>query len=269
LTAFDQDLNLNPLGNGVFSIDISPNWNVIVGPNGGYIGAMMLKALRIELDQLQTRSITFHFLSASKPGPARLDVSIEKRGRSLSTGIVKLEQNDRTIAIALGTFGALRQANEFCDVVMPRVPGPSEIPVTRRMDKKMMGHAPFRDHYDQRLAIGPTPPDTAEVAEVGGWTRFREPRLFDDEAIVAISDSWFPGIQVKPWEERVHAPTIDHTVHFLTSLPLAGGELEDFVLVDFVTDVAQQGYLVESGNIFSKDGLLIARSRQLAAILPG
>ena len=66
----------------------------------------------------------------------------------------------------------------------------------------------------------------------------------------------------------MHAPTVDHTVHFLQSLPMTDLSLDSFLLVEFTTSIANEGYLVENGNIWSQTGILIAQSRQLAVCLP-
>ncbi len=66
----------------------------------------------------------------------------------------------------------------------------------------------------------------------------------------------------------MHAPTLDHSVHFLTSVPLDSIKIDDFLLVEFTTHVAQEGYLLENGKIWSANGVLIAQSRQLAIMLP-
>ncbi len=268
-TEFDRDIAVVRTSDNSFSVNISDTWNVTIGPNGGYIAAIILNALKETLGNLQTRSITYHFLSASVPGPAGLTTKIEKRGRSLSTCTAELIQGDRTIAIAIATFAPAREDFGFRDFRMPSVPAAADISLAHRMNPGLAGHVPFRDHYDQRLAIGPVPPATSNEGRVGGWTRFKENRLFDDLAVVAISDSWFPGLQVRETPFPMHAPTIDHTVHFLHSTPLASVALEDFLLVEFVTSVAQEGYLIEDGRIWSQQGILIATSRQLAIILPG
>ena len=267
-TQFDRDTTLTPISPGRYHIAISDKWNVTLGPNGGYIAAIILNGMKNVLPGVHTRSITFHFLSASVAGDALLIVDIEKKGRTLSTLTAKLSQGDRTIAMAIATFANARENVSFCDLQKPDVQDVKDIPDSRRMGPGMAGHVPFRNHYDQLLAIGPTPPETTAEASVGGWTRFRENRQFDDLAIVAISDSWFPGLMLKDTPVPVHAPTVDHTVHFVTSVPLASIAIDDYLLVQFTTSVAQEGFLIENGWIWSPEGILIAQSRQLAVILP-
>ncbi|MCZ6501679.1 MAG: thioesterase family protein [Gammaproteobacteria bacterium] len=267
-TQFDKDIALTPISDNHYQVDISDTWNVTIGPNGGYVAAIILNGMKAQLGDVQTRSVTLHYLSASVPGPAVLHVNVEKKGRSLSTCTARLLQGERTIAISMATFASAREFYSFRDFDMPVVPSPDDIAPTLRMNPNLVGHVPFRDHFDQRLAIGPIPPATADEGRVGGWTRFVNHREYDDLAIVAISDSWFPGLNVKDTPVPMHAPTVDHSVHFLTSVPLDSIKIDDFLLVEFTTHVAQEGYLLENGKIWSTDGDLIAQSRQLAIMLP-
>jgi acyl-CoA thioesterase len=62
-------------------------------------------------------------------------------------------------------------------------------------------------------------------------------------------------------------PTVELTVHFRAALPLAGATAEDFHLVRFQTRVIHDGFLEEDGAIWSRDGQLLAQSRQLALVL--
>ena len=276
--AFDRDIALTLTGkeneqSSTYQVNISDDWQVFVGPNGGYIAAIILNGMKIKLaaqknaSPVQPRSITYHFLSASVAGQATLDVNLEKLGRTLTCVTAKLFQHGKTIAIALATFADTRPTVEFSDFKMPRVKAPENIGDDRRMAKGMQGHVPFRDQFDQRIAIGPVPGESSDTARVGGWTRFSQTRQFDDLAIVAISDSWYPGLFTKNLKPPMHCPTVDHTVHLLAS-PLINASSDEFLLVDFKTSTANDGYLIEDGCIWAEDGTLLARSRQLAIILP-
>jgi len=265
---FDQDIALKALGNAEFALEIADTWQINVGPNGGYIAAILLNGMKQFLGHIQTRSFTCHFLSASVPGEARLSVHIEKEGRTLSTVTSQLKQNGKTIAYAIATFSDDRNVPHFNDVSMPSVLPPEATASQDRMSTDSPHYAPFRSKYDQRIAIGLKPSDLGSVAKTGGWTKFSESRPFDDLALLAISDSWFPSLKAKTDDLRFdafHTPTVDHTVHFLSKPEDAECE---FLLVMFQTENAANGFLIEDGFIWSDSGCLLARSRQLAIILP-
>jgi acyl-CoA thioesterase len=269
MTKFDADIAVTKQAAGIYSTLIRDNWNVQIGPNGGYIAAILLNGMQAELgdSSRDVRGITFHFLSASTPGPASLNISIEKIGRTFATVSGKMIQGDRTIAMVLATFAPARPNSVFCDFTMPAVPLPGEIPEDLWMSPKMPGHSPFRDHYDQRLAIGPTPPLRTHLARVGGWTRLRELRQFDALSLTAISDSWYPSLFARDIPP-LSAPTIDHTVHFFCDSPCRETDIDSYVLVEFETRLVQSGFLQEDGKIWAPNGTLLAQSRQLALMVP-
>ena len=60
-------------------------------------------------------------------------------------------------------------------------------------------------------------------------------------------------------------PTVDLTIHFRNpGHVVSAGE---FCLTRFRTRVAAEGFVEEDGEIWSRDGVLLAQSRRLAAIL--
>jgi len=59
--------------------------------------------------------------------------------------------------------------------------------------------------------------------------------------------------------------TVDLTVH-VRSLPPAG--YDDWCLVRFRSVASTAGFCEEDGEIWSRDGQLLAQSRQLAALIP-
>lgn len=127
MNQFDKDIALQPLGNSEFSLNIADTWQINVGPNGGYIAAILLHGMKQYLGHIQTRSFTCHFLSASVSGPATLSVHVEKEGRTLSTATSQLKQNGKTIAYAIATFANDRDVPEYNEIVMPDVLPPDEI----------------------------------------------------------------------------------------------------------------------------------------------
>jgi len=61
-------------------------------------------------------------------------------------------------------------------------------------------------------------------------------------------------------------PTVDLTVHVRATLPTPHVGPADHVLMIFRTREVRDGFLEEDGEIWSRDGVLLAQCRQLAVM---
>ena len=75
-----------------------------------------------------------------------------------------------------------------------------------------------------------------------------------------MSDGWMPAAFSK-LGRPFGAPTVDLTIHFRA--PVAGGE---WVLADYRSRFSAGGVWEEDGELWARDGTLLAQSRQLALI---
>jgi acyl-CoA thioesterase len=195
-----------------------------------------------------------------------MQTSLERVGRSLTTCSCRMEQGGKLVALAVAAFSLSREGPEFCDVVMPQVPGPGAyVPSTRPHDAP-----PIASRYEIRWAIGHPPgPDVPAGARAiaGGWIRLPEQRPVDALLAAAITDGWIPPMFSRV-QEPVVVPTVDLTIHFRSDLPHPGLADDAFVLAQFRSTVAAGGFLEEDGEIWAPDGTLLAQSRQLATVLP-
>lgn len=260
---FEQDTAVRDLGGGVYEGRIDRGWWIVVGPNGGYVGAIVLRALEQAMGDptRAARSITVHFLRPPAEGPIQVHTRVERSGRSLTTVSGRMLQGDRLLALAMAAFSKARQAPEFQHVAMPEVAPPEQ--ACPREGEPGVG---MRQRYDSRPAFGALPFTQGERAETGGWLRLVEPRLVDAPLAFAFADGWPPAVFATL--ERIQGsrgvPTIDLTVHFRTTLPLPDAKPDDFTLATFRTRVLREGFLEEDGELWSHNGVLIAQSRQLA-----
>jgi acyl-CoA thioesterase len=267
-TEFDRDTAVRKVGDGTYEASISKAWWVVRGPNGGYLAAILVRALTDAVgDPLRSpRSLTVHYASSPGEGPVGILVRIERTGRSMTTCSCRMEQAGQLVALGLAAFSAGREAPDLADVTMPAVPPAGSIPVT-----ELPPSLPeIVRRFDQRWAIGEPPgPQTprAARADTGGWLRLAEPHVTDGAVIAAYADAWIPAIFTR-FDQPVVVPTVDLTIHFRVPLPYAALAEDDFTLVRFATRVAADGFLEEDGEIWAPDGTLLAQSRQLAAILP-
>jgi acyl-CoA thioesterase len=261
MSKFERDTSVNEVEPGVFEGHVNRDWWIVFGPNGGFLAAMIVKAMSAAVDDHArvARSLTIHYTAAPAEGPVRIQTTIERAGRSLTTVSARMEQGDRLIALAIGAFSAARlPAIEFSDAPPPTVPLPEE--VERFQGRRDL--PPFTRQWEVRPAIGIPPFTGAEGSTLsGGWIKPLDPHPIDAALVAQLTDAWVPAVFVRLTEPNA-VPTIDLTIHFRGDLPLE----PDYVLSTFETRLSTGGFIEEDGYIWSRDGRLIAHSRQLALL---
>jgi hypothetical protein len=91
---FDRDTAVARREPGVYDIDLSAGWTIINAVNGGYLLAVLGRALADALPHPDPFTISAHYLTASQPGPAVVRTEVVRTGRTLSTGQASLFQYD-------------------------------------------------------------------------------------------------------------------------------------------------------------------------------
>jgi acyl-CoA thioesterase len=261
-TRFETDTAVRALAPGLFETRIDRGWWIRVGPNGGYVAAILLRALTAELAVATRapRSLTVHYTEPAAEGPARVHACVERAGRAVSTLSARLEQDGRTRALALATFAEPRAGLEFCDRRMPEAPPPERV-LPRGLESGP-SVSPLRERLEARPLFGERVGHPSGEALVGGWMRPVEPQLLDPPLLALLCDAWPPAVFTR-LRERRGTPTLDLTVHFRAPLP-ASARPDDFYLVVFRATTATQGFVEEDGEVWTRDGYLLAHSRQLA-----
>jgi acyl-CoA thioesterase len=257
---FEHDTAVRASADGCFDCHIGADWWVFSGPNGGYLAAILVRALEAQAgaEARPLRSLTVHYLRVPDVGPARVNVAVERAGRSVSFLAARLVQDGRPCAVALAVLADSRDGIELEHAEAPAVSAPEEIE-----QPPLRPNAPrFAGNFDLRPALGDRLFSGADEALTGGWLRLKTERQLDAASLVAFCDSWFPSIFAVT-REPLAVPTLELTVHLRVSRPLP----PDWVLGRFSTRTARDGFLEEDGEIYSRDGRLLAQSRQLALSL--
>ncbi|MEY2588637.1 MAG: hypothetical protein QOJ67_621 [Acidimicrobiaceae bacterium] len=247
-----------------FEVEIEPSAFIVRGPNGGYLAALLLRALTERIDDASRvpRSLTVHYPSAPAAGPATITTEVIRAGRSLVTASARLDQGGKPMAVALAAFSPAWDGPAWAQLSPPWVPPVAE--VAARTEPRPL---PFLDYWDQRLAIGEPPESGAERAETGGWLQLQDQEPIDAIVVAAMADAWLPAVFTKlPTTNPV--PTVDLTIHFRTTLPSASAPAGAHVLVRFRNQTSAEGFWEEDGELWAPDGTLLAQSRQLAIMMP-
>jgi acyl-CoA thioesterase len=271
----------------LFDADVSPNWRAGRGPHGGYLAAMLLRALTETVADARraARSLTIHYARAPEPGPVEIHTTIERAGRSLSTLSARMEQDGKLMALALAAFSVPWHAPEISEEPLPEVEPPEP-----RVDGPRPPHPmapPFARHMEFQPRMGTRPFTGAQAPmEVGGWLALAEPRPLDALALAFFSDALFSPPFIRFTEPAV-TPTIDLTIHFRASFasepsgdadtaahaPRAATPAPDAGVVEhcfarFRSTVIHEGFFEEDGVVWAADGSVLLHSRQLALVMP-
>lgn len=261
MSKFENDTRVSEVDPGTFEGHVNRDWWIVFGPNGGFIAAMIVKAMAAAVDDhtRHARSLTIHYTAAPAEGPVRILTSVERAGRSLTTISARMEQEGRLIALAIAAFSRTRLAAiEFDEAPAPQVPQPEDVPLLPRQPQM----PPFTLQWEFRHALGTAPFSGSESSTLtGGWVRPVDPHPIDAALVAQLTDAWLPAVFVRLTEPNA-VPTIDLTIHFRADLPLPA----DHVLVAFESRLSRGGFVEEDGAIWSRDGQLIAHSRQLALL---
>jgi acyl-CoA thioesterase len=258
---FERDTALCAIGDGVYEAAAPNHWWIERGPNGGFLAALIVRALSETLatPQRPIRSLTVHYLRPPATGNLHIRCAVERSGRSLTTLSARMEQQDKTVALALGAFATARSGIEFDQAEMPPVAGPDQLPRWHVTDSGEL----FYSLFDYRWAFDKTPQKDHCPGLTGGWIRLSDPSTVDAALAAVFLDAWLPSLFSRD-QKPGGAPTIDLTIHFRDSLPYPGAHAEDYCLTELSSSVSQEGFFEEDGRLWSPSGQLLAQSRQLA-----
>lgn len=267
---FDRDTAVTPRAGepGTYDAELSAGWTIIAAVNGGYLLAMLGRALRAALPHGDPFTITAHYLTASQPGPAVIRTQTVRTGRTLSTGQASLFQtgdDGREVERirVLATYGDLDALPDEVrtSATAPAIPpyeeclGADQAPaggpvsgsteILRRLDLRL-------DPATAGWAVGAP----SGAGRMRGWLGLADGRPHDALSVLLAVDALPPtsfDLGLKGW-----TPTLELTVH-LRCRP-APGRLR----VALTTRNLAGGMLEEDGEVWDTAGRLVAQSRQLA-----
>jgi acyl-CoA thioesterase len=227
-------------------------------PNGGYLVATVVRALRDLVPHPDPFAVSAHFTLRTENGPADIEGGVVRVGRAHSTASGTLAQRDITRVHVTATFGDLAAMDGPTSVRqdVPDFPPPDEcVPASGEL-------APaFIRNFDLRLTPATAAWATTRpsgVAEMAGWIRFADGRNPDPLSLPLFADAFPPT--VFNLLEALWVPTIELTVH------VRGRPVPGWLRCRFTTRYLIDGYLEEDGELWDAGGHLVALSRQLARV---
>jgi hypothetical protein len=268
---FDRDTAVTPREPGVYDTDLSAGWTVFGAVNGGYLLAVLGRALADTLPHSDPFTISAHYLGASRPGMAVVRTETVRTGRTLSTGQASLFQHDEEgreverIRV-LASYGDL---DSLPDDVRTSAKPPAFPPISQCFGPED-GPTPDADQQPiaQRLMLKLDPStigwalgQPSGKGEMRAWFGLADGRDADPLSLLLAVDALPPtafDLGIAGW-----VPTIELTVH-IRSRPAPGP-----VRVSLTTRNLAGGFLEEDAEVWDSEDRLVAQSRQLARVRLG
>ncbi|MBZ4320781.1 thioesterase family protein [Streptomyces huiliensis] len=245
---------------------IHEGWTLFGAANGGYLLAITARALADTLPHPDPFTLTAHYLSATRPGPAVVRSGLAHTRRSLSTGQASLFQtaDDGTEVERLRVLATYGDLDALSDDVRTTAKPPALPPREHCFagGGEGFGAAEIVARLDLRLdpaTAGWATGGPAGRGEMRGWFDFADGRDPDLFSLLLAADALPPttfDLGIIGW-----VPTVELTVH-VRRRPAPGP-----LRISVVTRNLAGGFLEEDAEIWDSADRLVAQSRQLARLL--
>ncbi|MER7663552.1 MULTISPECIES: thioesterase family protein [unclassified Streptomyces] len=263
---FDRDTAVSLRAPGVYDAELSAGWTIVRAVNGGYLLAVLGRALGEALPHADPFTVSAHYLTASQPGPAMIRTEIVRTGRTLSTGqasLVQFEEDGTEVERirVLATYGDLDALSDEVrtSAAPPAMPpygqclGPADGPVA------IPGSSAITERLNIRLdpaTVGWAVGAPSGKGEMRGWFSLADGRDADPFSLLLTVDALPPTsfeLGLTGW-----TPTVELTTH-IRCRPAPGP-----LRVSITTRNLAGGFLEEDAEVWDSRDRLVAQSRQLA-----
>ncbi len=256
---FDDAIRLDPAGEGRWHGTTSDAYWNMVGPFGGYVAALLLKAA---IDDPRRKgepvALTVNFCAAVAKGAFEIVATPVRTGGSTQHWTIALEQEGTIAATATALFGA--RPDTFASTTRSR-PDATSAQVLERFTGFDVG---WTQRYDLRFAEGAPQAegDSDGPSRSLLWIGQRPPRALDFPALAAICDIFFGRI-IHVRRQMVPFGTVSMTAYFHATADDLAAVGDAFVLGYADARIFDRGFHDQSAEIWSAEGRLLATSHQL------
>ena len=261
-----------PESTNLYKARLAAGWDILDATNGGYVLAVMARAMATAADRAGPATITGHFLAPAKPGPIEIMTDLVKAGRRLATVRATASTAGKPLTEALGAFGDFRDPLplQLQSADPPTLPPPSDCLRLRSGAATWDGPReeapalppPFMDRIELRLH----PADTGFMlgqpsgsARMRAWFRLLNAETIDPFALIVAADC-LPPTTFNAGLPIAWTPTVELTVH-IRAKPTPG-----YLRLDYQSRFVGVDRLEVDGLIWDQDDQLIVQSRQLALV---
>jgi len=266
---FQEAIQLENLEDNKFIVNPDTNYFVGNTPHGGYLMAVMHKALTSILPHSTAISSSVQYLDRIDAKTFELEVETFKTSRGSSSGIVKLKQDNKICTTFTGTCSDFEFMKGYDGLQKP-LPnifneGDKKDYIKMNYDKISKGFTPA---FIQQLECLIHPDhawwnrDSNDQNNEARCSAFLEMQGgIPDQFCLSFYSDILPPVVSNKYGPLGWIPTITLTTH-IRQLPSTSQLYADFKANDI-----NKGYFEQDCNIWDLNGNLVASSRQLTRIL--
>ena len=266
---FQTALDLTKVSDGVFSFNPDPKYFVGNTPHGGYLLALMNKAISSVLPHPSAINSNVYYLDRTEPEPAELHVEVLRTSKGSSMGQVKLIQNEKLTCLysCLCSDFQYMKGYSGLETTLPNI-----MHAVPEKDFKVMNYESFKagstPSFIQQLEMS-VHPDHAwwdrtisnDVAEARCSAYLELKGGIADTYVISYLADILPPVVQNKYGALGWIPTLALTCN-IRQLPKTNRLFIDGTAIDI-----SNGYFEQDCYIWDMDGNLVATSRQLAKIL--
>lgn len=260
MTKFDEATQAIRVDETTYDVCLDPGYSIGGPLNGGYLMAVLLRAVVDASPHDHPVTTSAQFLRAPRPGPAQVRLEQIKAGRTAAMTRATLIQDDTSFIETLVTTATLGDVTpDWTDrpsAVMPPVEQCVVLPAPKP-ESNMTLNAQMEMAFDPPT-VGWLDGNPTGRPEARAYFRMAEPQD-PDPYVLALAVDALPPV-VFSAGARGWAPTVDLTWH-LRALP-APGWLTLLGSGRMISD----GWFDEEVEVWDSAGRLVAQSRQLARV---
>ncbi|GAA1936627.1 thioesterase family protein [Nocardioides hwasunensis] len=262
VSEWDAHTAIDEIGDGLFGAELDPGWVVGGGVNGGYVLGVAGRAIAAAVPtKPHPLAVSAHYLSASRPGPARVATRVLREGGTVATVAADVSQEGTTRISVLATYGdlAAMPSDVETTAVEPTLPPLSECVAGSLAPEDFRRIAPVMERFDMRFdpaCIGWATGEPSGNGHIQAWMRMADGHELDPVGLLMACDALPPvtfDLGRPGW-----APTLELTVH-VRAVPAPG-----WLRLSHRTRNVAGGMFEEDCEVWDSAGRLVAQSRQLA-----
>lgn len=259
-TDFAATTAVRPAGDGAYLAELAPEFGIEGNMNGGYLLAILARAGMAATGHPFPHTVAASFFRPAAAGPARVEVTVQRAGRTATYLRAVLIQGGEAAVDAQLVLGAAPADSPGAPAPFPLPPAREQcVPASKRSASQGLLHVVSVDYTP---GLGPDDPVAdGEPATIRGWVDLLSPSPPDPLVALFVSDILPPSVfrfGLRRW-----APTV-HLTALLNRVPAPGP-----LAAQSVAGEVRDGWFDEDTAVADSSGLLVAQVRQLARMPRG